>query len=464
MKKFKTYKDYLVFILMLGVFLALPGRGEASFDDDDDNITVTATSPANAATGVPIGSKLSATFSAAMKPATINTTTFTLKRGTTAVAGTVTYAGVIAAFKPTVNLLSGTVYTATITTGARGLDGHALARNHVWKFTTGATADTTRPSVSSTVPVNAAAGVPIGSKLTATFSEVMAPATISATTFTLNQGATSVPGAVTYSGVTAVFTPTIFLSSGTIYTATITTGARDLAGNALAVNKVWSFTTGSVQDSIAPTVTLVNPAVLATGVCVNKTIAATFSEALDPLTVNTTNFKVTGATGVTGVTAVTGTVTYNAASRIATFTPAGNLAANTTYTATITTGVKDLAGNALAVNKIWTFTTTTTSACTTSVALGAAAPFGGFGGGSGMTNQGVFTVINGNIGTTAASTLITGFHDSGANVYTETTSNIGAVNGTIYTATAPPGSAPGVIAAAAALAAQTAFNNLSPAA
>lgn len=97
------------------------------------------------------------------------------------------------------------------------------------------------------------------------------------------------------------------------------------------------------------------------------------------------------------------------------------------------------------------------------IALGAAASFGVFGGAAGMTNQGIYTVINGDIGTTAASTLITGFHDKEA-VYTETPLNIGAVNGTIHTATAPLGSVPNVIAAAAALAAQTAFDNLSPAA
>ena len=95
--------------------------------------------------------------------------------------------------------------------------------------------------------------------------------------------------------------------------------------------------------------------------------------------------------------------------------------------------------------------------------LGSAASFGIFGGGAGMTNQGIYTVVNGDIGTTAASTLVTGFHDKNA-VFTQTTANIGTVNGTVHTATAPAGSVPNVIAAAAALAAQTAFNNLSPAA
>ena len=104
-----------------------------------------------------------------------------------------------------------------------------------------------------------------------------------------------------------------------------------------------------------------------------------------------------------------------------------------------------------------------TPGTTTPGALGAAASFGVFGGGAGMTNQGIHTVVNGDIGTTAASTLVTGFHDKNA-VFTQTTMNIGTVNGTVYTATAPKGSVPNAMASAAALAAQTAFDNLSPAA
>ncbi len=100
---------------------------------------------------------------------------------------------------------------------------------------------------------------------------------------------------------------------------------------------------------------------------------------------------------------------------------------------------------------------------TTPGRLGAASSFGVFGGGAGMTNQGIYTVVKGDIGTTAASTLVTGFHDSKA-VFTETPLNIGKVTGKIHTATAPAGSVPNVIAAAAALSAQTAFDNLSPAA
>ena len=114
---------------------------------------------------------------------------------------------------------------------------------------------TIRP-VSSTVPVNGATGVPVGNKLTVTFSEVMDRATITTTTFTLKQGTTPISGTVDYSGVTAVFTPASNLAASTTYTATITTGAEDLAGNALTADYVWSFTTGAAPDTTRPTVKL----------------------------------------------------------------------------------------------------------------------------------------------------------------------------------------------------------------
>src|SRR5439155_1496294 len=128
---------------------------------------------ANAGTGVSISGTVAVTFSEAMDPLTITTETFTLKQGTTAVAGTVSYAGVTATFTPASALASLTIYTARITTGARDLAGNALAIDFSWSFTTGATLDTTRPAVSATVPVGAATAVPINQTINATFSEAM---------------------------------------------------------------------------------------------------------------------------------------------------------------------------------------------------------------------------------------------------------------------------------------------------
>jgi hypothetical protein len=210
--------------------------------------TVLSTDPINEATAVPITKIITATFSEAMNPLTVNSITFILKQGTTVIPGTVTYTGNTASFTPTVDLVSNTVYTATVTTGAQDLAGNAMAADYVWSFTTVTIAptDITPPTVISTDPVNGATGVMLTKLITANFSEVMNQLTINNTTFLLKQGTTAVTGTVSYSGTTATFTPLINLVAGSSYTATITTGAQDIAGNALVSNYNWSFTTGQL--------------------------------------------------------------------------------------------------------------------------------------------------------------------------------------------------------------------------
>ena len=159
---------------------------------------------------------------------------------------------------------------------------------------------------------------------------------------------------------------------------------------------------------------------------------------MNPLTIDTTSFTLTY--GVIPV-AVTGTVTLGPQNKNATFKPNANLAVSTFYTATITTASTDLAGNTLLANETWNFTTGTTVAptppsATPVVALNMAEPFGTFGGTAGMTNEGVSTVINGDIGTIATgNSAITGFYEDlayGDDIYGPVT---GKVKGVIYTCT-----------------------------
>lgn len=447
--------------------------------------SVISTNPLNGATNVPINQKITATFSETMNSGTVTAAaTFTLAvtTGGAAVPGTVTYVAATntATFAPTANLLPSTQYTATITTAAQSAAGSALASNHVWSFTTGKTADSTAPTVTLTVPASGATAVPTNQKIIATFSKPMDSATVvAAGTFTVavaGVGGAAVPGTVSYAGSTATFTPTANLTASTQFTAKITNAAKDLSGNALAAGAVpnpWSFTTGATTNTTAPTITLTNPANAATNVLLNATVGATFSKAMDPVAMTapgTFTLSVAGAGGA----AVAGSVTYDSASDIATFTPATNLTATTQYTATISNAAKDLAGNALASGakpNPWSFTTGA-SIGATGPNLGAASTFGAFGGGAGITNQGINTVINGDIGTTGASTLVTGFHDAGPGcTYTETGSNVGMVNGKIYTAPPPPtvgcpteGTATTFgIATQAATDALAAYNSLTPA-
>lgn len=414
---------------------------------------MTSTIPVNLATGVPLNQAISAAFSEPMNPTTITTATFTVTGpGGTAVGGAVTYvaASNTAIFTPTANLTASTVYIATINTGAMSTGGDALAANYVWKFTTGATVKVSSPTIISTIPLNDATAVPINQIVSAIFSTPMNASTINSTTFTLTgPESAAVAGTVTYvvGSNTAVFAPTANLTASTVYTATITTGAQDLAGNALAAGAVpnpWTFTTGTGTSTTAPTITLTNPANNATGVALNATVNATFSEAMDPATLTTVTFTLTGPTPATPVI---GTVTYAPLTDIATFTPTSPLATNTEYTATVTTGAQDLFGNALAAGEVpnpWTFTTGAATGLGP-INLGSVSTFGVFGGTAGMTNQGINTMINnGDIGTTAVSTAVTGFHDSTVAgtpppcSYTETPLNVGAVSGEIYTAAPPP--------------------------
>ena len=571
--------------------------------------TVTAVAPVNNATGVPInGTLVTAAFSKDMNPATINATTFTVACPLgAAVTGTVSYTASsrAATFTPTASLPANALCTATVTTGATDTTGLTLVSNFVWTFRTGMAPDTTRPRVTLTIPATSTPGPTVGvatnTTVSAVFSEDIAPATVSGTSFTVTCSAPCVspPGVVTYSVSTrtAIFTPTAALAAGTTYTATVTTAVTDLVGNALAGNQaalpaasnyIWTFTTLAIivvppvpGEATNVSVLSTNPIAGSATACPNTTVSASFSvpsgARMDPATVNTATFTVTGPGPAFGAIVASSVVLDAATGRIATFTPVNPLVAGVTYTATIVggnNGVKDLAVpvNQMSGNFVWNFTvancvpppppgpgdptnvsvlstnpiagsatacpntsvnatfnvpsggrlnpaTVTTATFTVTgpgpafsavvassvvldaatgriatftplnplvagvtytativggtngvkdlvvppnqmlgnfvwnftvancvvppppplVSLGTASSFGTFGGSAGMTNQGLLTIINGDIGTTAVSTAVTGFHDAGPGcTYTETPLNAGTVNGRIYTAAPPP--------------------------
>jgi hypothetical protein len=424
--------------------------------------------PLPGATGVGTTTQIIATFGKDMNPATISSSSFTVTgSGGAPIAGTASYivGAKAAVFAPANPLPVDTALTATISTAAQDLSGNSLASNFVWTFTTGATPNVAPPTVLLSVPAAGATNTALNTHIAATFSEDMDPSTITATSFTLTgSGGTPVVGTVSYAvgAKSAIFIPTApaILTAGTVYNATVTTAAKDLSGNALAASFAWSFTTGSSTSKTPPSIVSTNPANAATGVCTNKSVNVTFSEAMDPSTLNTATFTV-AASAAPG-TPLAGTIAYSVPGNVATFTASSALTANASYVATVTTGAKDLAGNALAAAFVTNFTTNS-SLCTTAPALGGAQPFGSFGGNATVTNAGLNTVIHGDLGVNAASTKITGLHDSGSNVYTVTPNNNGLVTGLVYTLTAPPGSVAGAAVSQASLDATKAFNALSPA-
>ena len=374
---------------------------------------VTYTINANGATNVFLNTKVGAFFTTEMDARTFNESTFSLiKEGKRNVKGSmffneerkeriegvVAYNGLGATFTPRHNLEPNTIYTATIESCVRDLNGNSMTKDYVWGWTTGTSLDTTLPAVIHTQNPNGATNVFLNTKIIATFNKVMDAATVTPTTFTFKQGSISVPGKVTFTGISLIFTPAANLSPNTTYTATITTGVKDLAGNPLSSNYVWSWTTGTRLNTAVPSVLYTTPTVrpslsaisasiISTGVL---TVSATFSDSMDPLTITTLTFLLNQ-----GATPISGVVLYNDQSMTASFIPNVTLLPSTTYTATITTGVTNAAGTPLTSNYTWNFTTS--SAVTLApVNLGTAANFALLAG-STITSAGL-TIVNGDIG------------------------------------------------------------------
>lgn len=451
--------------LATGIALASPYVWQFTTGSRSLIPTVTAVAPIDDATGVPINTAVTAAFSEPMDPIS-GTASFSLTCAAPCISptGTVTLdaSGTNATFTPTANLEALTLYSATIAGATSRATGSALAAPHVWQFTTGVAADTTRPRVTLTVPTTTipgpTTGVPVNSAITASFTEQMAPSTINGSSFMLTCASPCVSpaGTVSYEigADTAVFTPAAPLAVAT-YTATITTAATDLAGDALAGNQaplpaasnyVWTFTTTAAVPAANVTVGSTNPAAGQTDVCPSASVNATFTVPsrlrMDPSTVNAGTFTVTGPSPASTSVTPASVILDAATGTIATFTPLSALTPGGLYTATIVgggDGVMDLAVPAddMLNNFSWTFTVdAATGTCLAPVPLNTASPLGDFGGIAGSTNTGILTVINGDIGTTATATSsITGFNDTAGDVYTESPANIGTVNGTIYTCT-----------------------------
>ena len=145
------------------------------------------------------------------------------------------------------------------------------------------------PMVIATDPAGDATEVVLDQKIAATFSEPMNPSTLNATTFTLRQGTVALAGVVSTAGATATFSPSANLAAGTTFTATITTGAADPAGNSMTTNYSWSFTTSACAETPVGLGAVVSFAVLA-----GSTVA------------NTGATSVIGDVGVSPGTALTG--------------------------------------------------------------------------------------------------------------------------------------------------------------
>jgi len=208
----------------------------------------------------------------------------------------------------------------------------------------GLQSETIPPTVISVTPD--ASALLLTASIQVVFSEEIDPFSLDATTFTLRDAVNQpVAGAVSYLDKTATFTPSVPLSGG-IHSATLTTGVHDVAGNPLQADYSWSFSV----DRTAPTVVSTSPPANAATVPPSASISVTFSEDIDTASLDPYSaFTVSGGGGL-----VAGSITYS--NKTATFLPAAALSRNTLYTVTLSTAIRDIAGNHLAGTYSFSFT------------------------------------------------------------------------------------------------------------
>lgn len=233
------------------------------------------------------------------------------------------------------------------------------------------------PTVTASSPADNATDVALDAPITYTFNEAMDADSIDAETFTLvGPNETGVTGEVSYASAsnTATFAPESDLEPDSVYTASVTTGVRNSAGEPLASEHSWSFTTTTGEDApLFISVTATNP--MDEGmVCVDRAIRVTFDHPLNPATIDSpaTHF---GLVETVNTSEVDGEVSLNAEGTTATFTPEFPLSADVEYTATVTTDVADEDGRTLENEVVWTFTASE-DVCQPAIVLGATETFG----------------------------------------------------------------------------------------
>lgn len=171
---------------------------------------------------------------------------------------------------------------------------------------------TTYPEVKSKSPSSNAINIALNKVVSVNFSEKMDSSTINTTTFTLKQGNTTIGGVVGYSGLTATFTPALALTQNSVYTATVSTGIKNMSGTALVSNVSWIFSTSSSVAGLSAVNlgTCANYVILAkTAINNSPTSAITGDIAISPAaTTYITGLSLIDATGYATSSQITGNV------------------------------------------------------------------------------------------------------------------------------------------------------------
>jgi hypothetical protein len=282
-------------------------------------------------TNVSIATRIDVTFSEAMNQASVQSAFSTIP----ATTGSFSWNGNKLTYTPASKPAYLTTYSVTIGNGARDLAGNNMTSPYAWQFTT-SEQDVTPPTVTGRSPTGI--NVSIASQINVTFSEAMNQSSAQSA-FSTSPATT---GSFSWNGNNMTYTPDSFLAFNTTFIVTVGTGARDLVGNNMLSSFTLQFTT--IPYTMLPSVLGKTPTGM--NVPILSPINVTFSEAMN-------NASVESAFSISPVT--TGSFSWNG--NTMKYTPNSHLSNNMTYTVTIGTGAKDLAGNTMAAQYNWAFTT-----------------------------------------------------------------------------------------------------------
>ena len=346
-----------MFAIFIG--LGLTGCGKDTASNSPHILMIT---PDDGGTNIPLNTNIMVTFDQPMDVKTIEgTQNFTLQKKdeTTVVSGKVSYnpTTYTAIIDPDQNLQPETIYVIILTRDIKSSEGDPIIYRYSWEFTTGANLpnDDIPPTF---IGANDIAVTDIGSgSITLRWDSAVDNYTdsldiayliyLSKDSYSQNYQS---PGFRTAYGVTSYLVTS--LDPETTYYFVVL--ALDGSGNVSTRIKEVSATTGSAADTTPPDVITHRPLEGTTNVALNTNIVVTFSEDMETASINSSTVQLSGTGGVQ----VPGSVSYNSSTLSVMFNPDSDLGIETTYLCTVTTGVKDKAGNPLKKDYSFSFITT----------------------------------------------------------------------------------------------------------
>jgi hypothetical protein len=337
-----------------GLFRTVPDTSTAA-------PTVVSTSPANNSFDAPTNGVIDVGFNEPLNPATVNTTTVSLVQNTlgpntccsfAVVPSTVSLlnGGTVVRITPNTPLTANNLVEVGISSALQATNGRSFPADPfgspVLSFSTGASVDTTLPTILSVSPPNGSANVGDNAEIRIVFNKPISPLTVTGTTVQLTGGSTpAVPDSISFgnNNQSVVLVPHAPLPDNTLMTLTIS-GLTDAVGNPLAPQTT-TFTTGTGPDLVAPAVVNQNPSNAAMNLPINAPVILQLNEPIDPGSVNGGTLLIQDKFISQSVA---GTYSVSPDGRTISFLPNTPLAIDRNFSVLFNNrGITDLAGNLL---------------------------------------------------------------------------------------------------------------------